>query len=50
MSNFRFYFFYIFQLKAPKGGWERKTGVSFVKGGEYGNRKDSINELLAKCV
>lgn len=39
-----------FRLKAPKGGWERKTGVSFVKGGEYGNRQAFINELLAKCV
>ncbi|KAG4074499.1 hypothetical protein HA402_015788 [Bradysia odoriphaga] len=39
-----------FKLKAPKGGWERKTGVSFTKGGEYGNRKEAINELLAKCL
>lgn len=47
---FTFRFCLIFQLKAPKGGWEKKTGVSFVKGGEYGNRKEAINELLAKCV
>ncbi|KAJ6649280.1 60S ribosomal protein L7 [Pseudolycoriella hygida] len=39
-----------FKLKPPKGGWERKTGVSFAKGGEYGNRKAAINELIAKCL
>jgi len=39
-----------FKLKAPKGGWVKKTGVSFVKGGEYGNRKAAINALLEKCL
>lgn len=39
-----------FQLKAPKDGWKKKTGLSFKRGGEYGNRFFKINELIEKCL
>lgn len=39
-----------FQLKAPKDGWKRKTGLSFKRGGEYGHRHFEINELIEKCL
>lgn len=39
-----------FQLKAPKDGWKRKTGLSYKRGGEYGNRFFEINNLIEKCL
>lgn len=43
-------YFSNFQLKAPRDGWSKKIGVSFQRGGEYGNRKSEINALIERCL
>lgn len=45
------YFTYLYlQLKAPRDGWSSKIGVSYERGGEYGNRKHEIDVLIEKCI
>ncbi|XP_055836532.1 uncharacterized protein LOC129905155 [Episyrphus balteatus] len=39
-----------FALGNPKDGWQKKVSVSFKRGGEYGNRKAAINELVSRCL
>ncbi|XP_031623681.1 60S ribosomal protein L7-4 [Contarinia nasturtii] len=39
-----------FSLKAPRDGWSKKIGVSYSRGGEYGNRKHEINALIERCL
>lgn len=43
-------FFLFSQLKAPRDGWSKKIGVSYSRGGEYGNRKQEINALIERCM
>merc|ERR1712122_318570 len=40
-------FLWPFKLNTPTGGWRKKTN-HFVEGGDFGNREDFINPLLAK--
>jgi len=42
-------FLCVFKLEKPKGGFPNKRKC-FAKGGEIGNRKDKINELLQKMI
>ncbi|CAD5205889.1 unnamed protein product [Bursaphelenchus okinawaensis] len=42
-------FLWPFKLSNPNGGWSKKAN-HFVEGGDYGNREDKINELLAKMI
>lgn len=42
-------FLWPFKLPNPNGGWSKKAN-HFVEGGDYGNREDKINELLAKMI
>ncbi|XP_055917950.1 uncharacterized protein LOC129950139 [Eupeodes corollae] len=39
-----------FMLNNPKDGWQKKVSVSYKRGGEYGNRKEAINELISRCL
>jgi len=42
-------FLWPFKLNNPTGGWTKKTN-HFVEGGDFGNREDQINKLLAKMI
>lgn len=42
-------FLWPFKLSNPTGGWSKKAN-HFVEGGDFGNREDKINELLAKMI
>lgn len=42
-------FLWPFKLNNPTGGWTKKTN-HFVEGGDFGNREDQINGLLAKMI
>lgn len=42
-------FLWPFKLSNPKGGW-RKKKTHFVEGGDFGNREDQINALIAKML
>lgn len=42
-------FLWPFKLNTPNGGW-RKKGNHFQEGGDFGNREDMINSLLAKMI
>jgi len=50
-NNFRHAtnFLWPFKLNTPTGGWRKKT-THYVEGGDYGNREDKINELLARMI
>ncbi|XP_030556050.1 60S ribosomal protein L7-2 [Drosophila novamexicana] len=39
-----------FMLSSPRDGWKKKVSVSFKRGGEYGDRGNGINELVARCL
>jgi len=39
-----------FALKPPRDGWSNKTGVSYKRGGEFGNRGEKINALIERCL
>ncbi|XP_030383634.1 60S ribosomal protein L7 [Scaptodrosophila lebanonensis] len=39
-----------FKLSSPRDGWKKKVSVSFKRGGEYGNRENGINDLIARCI
>jgi 60S ribosomal protein uL30 len=49
--NFKYVskFLWPFKLNTPSGGWRKKT-THFVEGGDFGNREDKINELLARMI
>jgi len=38
-----------FKLNAPKGGFHGKRHA-FIQGGDWGNREENINELIAKML
>lgn len=42
-------FLWPFKLNTPTGGWKKK-GNHFQEGGDFGNREDLINALLAKMI
>lgn len=42
-------FLWPFKLNTPNGGW-RKKGNHFQEGGDFGNREDMMNILLAKMI
>ncbi|XP_071515600.1 large ribosomal subunit protein uL30-like [Panulirus ornatus] len=42
-------FLWPFKLNNPTGGWRKKT-THFVEGGDFGNREELINNLLAKMI
>jgi len=42
-------FLWPFKLSNPKGGW-RKKKTHFIEGGDFGNREDQINSLVAKML
>uniref|UniRef100_A0AC34QSD2 60S ribosomal protein L7 n=1 Tax=Panagrolaimus sp. JU765 TaxID=591449 RepID=A0AC34QSD2_9BILA len=42
-------FLWPFKLSNPTGGWRKKRN-HFVEGGDFGNREDQINKLLAKMI
>merc|ERR1712212_9694 len=42
-------FLWSFKLNNPKGGWRMKT-KHFVEGGDFGNRENKLNGLLAKMI
>ncbi|XP_023296298.2 60S ribosomal protein L7 [Lucilia cuprina] len=39
-----------FLLSSPREGWKNKVSVPFKRGGEYGDRGNGINELIARCI
>ncbi|KAH8333726.1 hypothetical protein KR059_002839, partial [Drosophila kikkawai] len=39
-----------FTLSSPRNGWEKKVSVSYKRGGEYGDRGNAINEVIARCL
>ncbi|XP_065355794.1 uncharacterized protein RpL7-like [Calliphora vicina] len=39
-----------FLLSSPREGWKNKVSVPFKRGGEYGDRGNEINELVARCL
>ncbi|EDW80242.1 uncharacterized protein Dwil_GK21063 [Drosophila willistoni] len=39
-----------FTMSSPRDGWKKKVSVSFKRGGEYGDRGQGINELIARCL
>ena len=42
-------FIWPFKLTNPNGGWTKKTN-HFVEGGDFGNRENKINSLVAKMI
>jgi len=42
-------FLWPFKLPNPNGGWKNK-GNHYIEGGDFGNREDYINELLARMI
>ena len=42
-------FLWPFKLNSPRGGLVKK-GVSFVEGGDYGNRENKINNLVRRMI
>ena len=42
-------FLWPFKLNSPVGGL-RKKGVSFIEGGDYGNRENHINKLVRRMI
>lgn len=53
MTKFFTYLFITFlllQLSSPREGWKNKVSVPFKRGGEYGDRGNDINELIARCI
>uniref|UniRef100_A0A1A9ZDE3 60S ribosomal protein L7 n=1 Tax=Glossina pallidipes TaxID=7398 RepID=A0A1A9ZDE3_GLOPL len=39
-----------FLLSSPRDGWKNKVSVPYKRGGEYGDRGNAINELIARCM
>ncbi|XP_055370841.1 60S ribosomal protein L7 [Condylostylus longicornis] len=39
-----------FLLGSPRDGFKKKVTVSFSRGGEYGNRKELVNDFVARCL
>uniref|UniRef100_A0A0K8TP19 Putative ribosomal protein n=1 Tax=Tabanus bromius TaxID=304241 RepID=A0A0K8TP19_TABBR len=39
-----------FQLRKPRDDFQNKVSKKYGKGGEYGNRKEAINSLIARCL
>ncbi|KAL9926562.1 60S ribosomal protein L7 [Glossina fuscipes] len=39
-----------FLLSSPRDGWKNKVSVPYKRGGEYGDRGNGINELIARCM
>ncbi|KAH8298201.1 hypothetical protein KR018_010999, partial [Drosophila ironensis] len=39
-----------FMLSSPRNGWQKKVSVSYKRGGEYGDRGNAVNELIARCL
>jgi len=39
-----------FELGSPRDGFKNKTTVSFKRGGEYGNRKELVNDFITRCL
>ncbi|XP_034471994.1 60S ribosomal protein L7-4 [Drosophila innubila] len=39
-----------FMLSSPRDGWKKKVSVPFNRGGEYGERGNGINDLVARCL
>jgi 60S ribosomal protein uL30 len=42
-------FLWPFKLKAPLGGWKRVL-ISVTEGGDFGNREETINKLVARMI
>lgn len=42
-------FLWPFKLNSPHGGL-RKKGISFIEGGDYGNRENQINKLVRRMI
>lgn len=39
-----------FTMSSPRDGWKNKVSVAFKRGGEYGDRGNGINDLIARCL
>ncbi|KAH8377455.1 hypothetical protein KR093_005584 [Drosophila rubida] len=39
-----------FALSSPRDGWKHKVSVSYKRGGEYGDRGNAINDVVARCL
>jgi len=42
-------FLWPFKLNSPRGGLKKK-GVSFIEGGDHGNRETKINKLVRRMI